>query len=220
MRDTSLTYPELEQLPSRLLLSGAPACLEPLSAVCEVEDFVAAKLPEAPDPSSIIFAGWTDCVAGLRQTCNLTASDTISADQLWADGGLGVDFSYDSETRTATWDFNAQTYDPGWYRITLSAAGVTDAAGNALDGDGNGTGGDDYIYGDDAGSEDDLLIPILGDTDLDGDVDYTDYMTTMGNYGQPSGMEWDDGDFDYDGDVDWLDYLAVKSHYGQSLSRP
>ena len=103
------------------------------------------------------------------------------------------------------------------YRITLWAAGITDVAGNELDGDGDGTGGDNWVYGETAG-QDDMLVPILGDGDLDGDVDFFDYMPAKGNFGMTDAV-WQDGDFDYDGEVTFFDYLTAKGNFLQSVTR-
>jgi len=55
---------------------------------------------------------------------------------------------------------------------------------------------------------------IPGDTDLDGDVDFFDYLTAKGNFGMATGAGWADGDFDRDGDVDFTDYITVKGNFG------
>ena len=60
----------------------------------------------------------------------------------------------------------------------------------------------------------DLLI---GDLDLDGDVDFFDYIATSNNFGQTGGMGFQDGDMDGDGDVDFFDYIAVSNHFGDTL---
>ena len=60
----------------------------------------------------------------------------------------------------------------------------------------------------------DLLI---GDLDLDGDVDFFDYIATSNNFGETEGMRFQDGDMDGDGDVDFFDYVTVSNHFGDSL---
>ena len=57
-------------------------------------------------------------------------------------------FSYDVYRALAAWDLSACGLVSGEaYTATLPAAGVSDPAGHPLDGDGNGTGGDDYTFG-------------------------------------------------------------------------
>lgn len=55
---------------------------------------------------------------------------------------------------------------------------------------------------------------LVGDTDLDGDVDFLDYLGAKGSFGTMAGAGWYDGDTDADGDVDFYDYLAVKGNFG------
>ncbi len=133
----------------------------------------------------------------------------------------GVEFTYDSETDTATWDFGGQALPAGWYLVTIDAGGVTDLAGNPLDGNADGTEGDDYEYGDDAGTEDEMLLPILGDLDLDGDVDWDDLMTLLASYECPVLPEeaWENGDIDYSLFVDSDDLSTLLASYNLSLPR-
>ena len=63
-----------------------------------------------------------------------------------------------------------------------------------------------------------LLSPVLiGDLDLDGDVDFFDYIKCSNNFGETEGMGFQDGDMDGDGDVDFFDYIAVSNHFGDTL---
>lgn len=139
---------------------------------------------------------------------NLSTSEGESLD--------GVDFSYDDEV--GTWDFGGRTptQGEGWYSVTISATDVTDVAGNYLDGDGDGTGGDDYVYGE-AAPQDDMLVPHLGDANLDGTVNWQDLQILAAHMGQ-SGT-WVDGDFNYDELVNYLDYLILKANTGKSVTR-
>lgn len=138
-------------------------------------------------------------------------SDGLSLYNLSTSQPLSPDYTFDGqETDEFTWDFNADlTSNPGWYSVTISGD-VTDLAGNGLD-------GDDYVYGVDT-LQKDMLIPILGDANLDGAVSYTDLQILMANYGQ-SPRDWQHGDFNYNGVVDASDYITVKQHMGQSVSR-
>ena len=58
---------------------------------------------------------------------------------------------------------------------------------------------------------------LLGDLDLDGDVDFFDYIATSNNFGETEGMGFQDGDMDGDGDVDFFDYIAVSNHFSDTL---
>ena len=61
-----------------------------------------------------------------------------------------------------------------------------------------------------------LLQPaIKGDVNLDGKVNFTDFVTLARNYGK-SNADWSMGDFDYDGKVDFVDLVALARNYGQT----
>lgn len=52
----------------------------------------------------------------------------------------------------------------------------------------------------------------LGDTDLNGNVEFADFLALSKNFGQPGG--WADGDFDGDGDIAFADFLALSTNFG------
>jgi hypothetical protein len=53
-----------------------------------------------------------------------------------------------------------------------------------------------------------------GDLDGDRDIDLSDLATLLGQYGQTSGMNYEDGDLDGDGDVDLSDLAGLLGVYG------
>lgn len=57
----------------------------------------------------------------------------------------------------------------------------------------------------------------LGDTDLDGQVTFTDFQRLEAGFGQP-GATWRTGDFNYDGVVDRADFALLYANYGASLN--
>jgi hypothetical protein len=118
-------------------------------------------------------------------------------------------FSYDAGTHVATWDLSGVAIEPGHHSVSLKATGVMNAYGLRLDGDGNGTGGDDYQTA--------LTVAIPGDTDLDGVVGMLDYLVIKTRFGM-TGATWADGDSNYDGEVTYEDYIAAKDYFGQSIS--
>ncbi len=53
-----------------------------------------------------------------------------------------------------------------------------------------------------------------GDVDLDGDVDFQDFLALQVGYGITSDAIRTDGDLDDDGDVDFQDFLVLQANYG------
>ena len=119
-----------------------------------------------------------------------------------SEGGVEVDlngigFNYDASTNTATWDFS--TLDPleaAFYTWQLDASSIT-SEGLALDGNGDGANGDNFV------SQHYVAIP--GDANLDGAVNALDEtIVLLDNLGTTSGAVWADGDFNGDGQVNEL----------------
>ena len=54
---------------------------------------------------------------------------------------------------------------------------------------------------------------VFGDTDLDGDVDFQDFLNASSAFGQ-EGAGWAGGDFDGNGTVEFADLLVVFSNFG------
>ena len=98
----------------------------------------------------------------------------------------------------------------GNYEVELVASLVTTILGTVhLDGDGNGTSGDNYRFGDDAS---DKFYRLYGDADGDEDVDFTDMFGLMfpevGSIGpSPTFKEYLDGDLD--NDIDFTDMFGI-----------
>ncbi len=59
-----------------------------------------------------------------------------------------------------------------------------------------------------------LVPPQEGDVDLDGDVDFQDFLLLQVGYGNTSGAARSDGDLDADGDVDFQDFLVLQVNFG------
>lgn len=92
----------------------------------------------------------------------------------------------------------------GHYQLSIRSSRVS-VASFALDGNTDGTVGDDFVYG---AEQADSFFRFFGDSDGDGDVDGQDYgrfaltfMRSAGDAGYNPSM-----DFDRDGDVDGQDY--------------
>lgn len=65
----------------------------------------------------------------------------------------------------------------------------------------------------DLGNTIELKYTLLGDTNLDGTVDFTDFMHMTQHFTQ-TGVGWAQGDFNYDGIVNDADFQLLKPNYG------
>jgi hypothetical protein len=132
---------------------------------------------------------------------NLTSTDTFNPTGL----------SYDVTTNTATFSFPGGPLPDGDYRATLTAADISDPAGNALDGDANETAGGNWSF--------DFFF-LNGDANRDRSVDTIDFNLLAANFGQ-SGRSFSQGNFDYSpgGTVDTVDFNLLASNFGKTLAR-
>lgn len=94
----------------------------------------------------------------------------------------------------------------GNYSVSITA-GVTDLAGNALDGDDNGAPGGDHIF---------TFFVLAGDANRDRTVDATDLAILSANW-QQSGRDFATADFSYDGRVDIADLTILINNWQISL---
>ena len=68
-------------------------------------------------------------------------------------------------------------------------------------------------------SADPLTAPYLpGDVDVNGKVDFNDFLQVSRNFGQEGQFSWGDGDLDGDGRVLFSDFLIVSQQYGKALT--
>jgi autotransporter-associated beta strand protein len=63
-----------------------------------------------------------------------------------------------------------------------------------------------------------IRATLLGDTDLDGQVNVADLANLAGNFGVTSGMFWLNGDFDNNGNVNVADLADLAGNFGASLT--
>ncbi|HEY7120567.1 MAG TPA: hypothetical protein VH475_28540 [Tepidisphaeraceae bacterium] len=116
---------------------------------------------------------------------------------------------YDPLTNTAV-PFLGGILPDGNYRATVHAAGLNDVAGNLLDGNGDGTGGDDYTYN---------FFFLNGDVNRDRKVDFNDLVVLAQHY-NTTDPAWDHGDLNYDGTIDFNDLVTLAQRYNTSLPAP
>jgi hypothetical protein len=69
----------------------------------------------------------------------------------------------------------------------------------------------------DTGSQITLQYAVVGDTNVDGAVNFTDLLALAQNYGK-TGQDWAHGDLNYDGTVNFSDLLALAQHYGNTAA--
>ena len=60
-----------------------------------------------------------------------------------------------------------------------------------------------------------LKSTTFGDTNLDGEVEFSDFLALSANFGKEGG--WAEGDFDGNGQVAFPDFLALSANFGQSV---
>jgi hypothetical protein len=130
---------------------------------------------------------------------------------------LAVDTSGSSSIQTkAKLTFSGVNTDftslkDGRYTLKVSAAKVTDVAGNPLDGNSDGIGGDDYVeVGDPATNK---LFRLFGDADGNGFVDGIDFGAFRASFGTASSVF----DFDGGGFVDGLDFGQFRQRFGTGI---
>jgi len=126
----------------------------------------------------------------------------------------GIGFSYDSTTNTAIWDFT--TLDPlgaAFYTWQLNAGSITNGH-LSLDGNGDGSGGDNFVA--------QHYVAIPGDANRDGVVDVlNDAFALVGNLGSTTNLAWADGNFNGDGSVSVLgDAFTLVGNLGQDVRPP
>ena len=153
-----------------------------------------------PTSSTIQFSEDVSATLSLTDIAveNLTTSSTFNPTLL----------SYNSSTQVATFSFPAGAIPDGSYRATLIASGITDLAGNALDGDGDGTPGGDWTL--------DFFF-LQGDANHDRKVNVLDFGILATNFGT-TGKIFSQGDFNYDGKVNVLDFGILASRFGTILA--
>ncbi|MDA8564236.1 DVUA0089 family protein [Mariniblastus sp.] len=131
------------------------------------------------------------------QDVDVSQDDLLILNQTSGFGFFADSLSYDSSSRTATWDLGSLSLSAAFYTFQLSEDISAVAGGLSLDGDGDGFAGgfrDDEVY-----------VAIPGDANLDGRVDVlSDAFALVANLGTNGGAVWAQGDFNGDGDVSVL----------------
>jgi ELWxxDGT repeat protein len=110
--------------------------------------------------------------------------------------------SYDDPNDIATFTFASGAFPDGNYRATLSAARVTDAAGNPLSGD--------VTF---------AFFTLAGDINRDRAVNGTDFAILAGSFGKTA-QSYSTGDLNGDGAVNGSDFALLAGNFGRTLPAP
>jgi hypothetical protein len=169
---------------------------------------VSATFSDAVDPHTITLH-FDDAIAGVPSPdwfilTNQTTGQVIDP--------ASMTVAYDASTNTmkviAT-NLPGGMLPDGSYSLQVDASRVRDASGNPLDGDGDGTGGDNFSFG---------FFHLTGDANHDGVTDFGDMVPMAQNYNGAAGMNYDQGDLNYDGVVDFNDLVILAQHYNTDLT--
>lgn len=104
----------------------------------------------------------------------------------------------------------------GNYELFIDSSLVVDAFGNGLDGDGNGTVGGNYLFGDEAT---DQFFRLFGDTSGDRSVGFEDFVAFRTAFGSNDGDEDYNVmlDHDQDGAVGFTDFVQFRNRFGATI---
>ena len=156
-----------------------------------------------------------------NQSFTVTFSEDVGASLSLADftltntspgGGVinpaNLSYAYNSGTRTATITNVGPRLTDGNYTLMANAAGITDPAGNLLDGNADNVIGGNHLFN---------TWVLAGDIDRDRGVSINDFNLFAPNFGHPTGQNWLNGDFDYDGGVSINDFNLLSANFGKSI---
>lgn len=160
-------------------------------------------------PSAQIVLYANDNIAGSLQNTDFTLTNTTTSTTI---PSASLSVTYEAVTNRITITapgVNGGILPNGNYTLTLSGGGLNDTSGNLLDGDGNGTGGDNYTFS---------FFVLAGDINRDRTVNFDDLLTVAQNYGR-IGLSFSQGNFTYDlsGMVNFDDLLLEAQNYGVTV---
>jgi hypothetical protein len=139
---------------------------------------------------------------------NLTTGSTVASE--W----IRISYSGDNRLTITFPGLEGGSLPDGNYVATFSALGITDPAGNQLDADGDGQGGDGLVLD---------FFRYYGDLDGDRDVDFADMFWFQRTYRQTdTSADYNRAlDFNADGRVeDSVDLVAYRRNYLTTLALP
>jgi len=164
------------------------------------------------EESHVLAIGFSESVQLTLDTNDLTIVNSTLGFQILP-SSLGLVYDAANDTATLTFSgFPAATLIDGNYRVNVVAAGVTDTAGNSLDGDGNGTPNDDFVFN---------FFVLSGDANRDRSVNLDDFTALAASFGQPNRV-FSQGNFNYSagGVVNLDDFTILAAQFGKTLAAP
>jgi autotransporter-associated beta strand protein len=148
------------------------------------------------------YAGLTTVNSGTLELAR-TATDIIRYG-----GGL------DLRDGAVVFDYYQFSTPHSWVRTGVAASAATGFAAGQFR---SGTANADYALGYfDDGSTVVLRRTLRGDADLNGVVDFDDFLALQNGF--DSAVDWQGGNFDYLGRTDFNDFLILQNHFGQSMN--
>src|SRR5205823_12446409 len=131
----------------------------------------------------------------------------LDTDQIVDPSEFGI--AYDTTTNVATVTYTGGDALPDAnYSAVLRASGVHDETNIALDGNGDGVGGDDLVFS---------FFNLTGDVNHDRAVNALDFNALASNYGATKAT-WEQGDLTSDEHVDSKDFDLLATNFHRSLS--
>jgi hypothetical protein len=116
--------------------------------------------------------------------------------------------AYDTTTNVATFTYTGGAALPDAnYSARLKASDVHDEENLALDGNGDGVGGDDLVF---------TFFNLTGDVNHDRVVNAVDFNALASNYGATR-ASWQQGDLTGDEHVDSMDFDVLATNFNRSL---
>jgi hypothetical protein len=191
--------PTLEPLQLRLLLS---ADVYPPTGVAVINDDYQQR-----SMVTCVQVTFTEDVSPTLDKADLLIRNDTTGDDVAPEK---MNLTYDALSNTAKWTFPGFpdcSLPTGYYTGTISGTSVADPAGNLLDGDGDGIGGDDLIF---------RFHRFPGDASGDAKVDLSDLQSiVIGIYKSGKNVP---GDLNCDGRVDVGDLGILGHSYGTCLT--